>query len=701
MSKAKAKEENLYPEGEEEEEEEEEEEDEEEEEEEWDELKPLEELEELEDGPSTFFVGGFSISKKLSSALEGVKYKEDRVLLFPGVHGGPSARTPADREDVLELDEYVYAGLHIESVPFYLGKKTRYSSKELYPKVGRRVGPWCVYLANAMASTSGENADRMAALPPPSTTASPANPLLAGAAMGARKTDASSSSGTTTSMASSLYGKAITPTEVDASAFPVMATRLVLRYDMRSQEEKEADARPPLKHYEQIPDEEEEESGEEEDGEGGADGGENADRRPSNSRAEDDEEEEEEEDASTAPSARTTTITIQGICFLGGLVWEPLTRSTVQHCVLGIPSTVMKDFPITEQATVVAKGLSEGTLRSCIIYGASQCGLYAFPHSQIHVQHCIIDGPGMTEVLLQGSDKLRSIRHLSSLAMLEYRTRLRLGGSGANASRTHAEKGLDDDGGLGDGVLGGGGRLETTTQFIVPQKVCCDVGVCCDDADIELQDCMISNTRLGISLHEGCDHARLEAVDVRCCLEVGIYYFGLSGCARLSQSSVRCCGRECILIDGPHDDVVRQAMGAYKAEHHIVDPLPGEDGDAPEEEEEEAEEETEAKGPSPRVKTKHPVFAQHPSIKKCSIRGAVRVQGEVFTGAVRDNVIFRPLREGLGSVAALGGMAAAEAKGGEDLIIGPNLGSSYPRALHGFVYSGVEGSRATPAVSSG
>lgn len=710
---------------EEEEEEIEEEEEEEEDEEEWDELKPLEELDELDDGPSTFFVGGFSVCKKLSTAIENVKFKEDRVLIFPGVHGGPQARCPADRDDLVELDEYLCDGLQIEGVPYYLGKKAGYPVKDLCPKVGRRVGPWCTYYAAASAAATSATASASGGeghldavqgggstaaggiLLPSSSTAIPGGTNMMRAKM------EQSSSASTTSMASSVYGTTITPTKVDASMYPVLATRLVLKYDYRSAEEKEADPRKPLKHYVQLPDDDEEER--DEDGEGGGeDDGDEDDQRRSGGRGgeeeDDGDEEGEEEEEDTWRSRRAPTITIQGICLLGGLVVEPLTRSLVRHCVLGIPTTVMRDFPITERITVEAKALGEVTLRNCIIYGGTAYGIYAYPRSAINVQQCIIDGPGTTEVLLQGGDRLRSVRHLSSLALLEYRTRMRAGGGsgggggmgGASASRLYGEKGRPEDYGMGGGGADGA-VIESMANFVIPSTVVCDVGIFCDDADIEVVDCMISNTRLGICFHDACEHCLVTAVDVRCCKEVGIFYFGASGCARLIQSCIACCGRECILVKGLHEAEVREKEREYKIEHHIVDKLPSADGQEEDDEEEDEDEEGEGDvvGPRSRVKTKHPVFAQHPSIKKCSVKGGVRLQGEIRTGAIVDNLVFRPLKGGAWSVAAVGGRAAAAAlAGGNDLIVGPHLGASHHGAVRGFLFSGIEGNRITSAVES-
>eukprot|EP00796_Vickermania_ingenoplastis_P000344 gene344-195_t len=580
----------------------------------WMELIDLDEIDELGNGPSTFFVGGFSVCNRLSGAIERVQYKEDRVLVFPGVYGGPEARSPQDRDDVVELDEFRLAGLHIEGVPFSLGKKGGYPVKDKLPKVGRRVGPWYTYYAAAAANIEESSGKAML-----------------------------ESAKTTTSMASSVYGRAVTPTAVDPVAFPLLATRLVLKYDMRPEAERDADPRRPLVRYEQEADEEGEEEADEE-GEGEADG---------ERRRDGDGEEEEEDEEDDAPKT-VTTIVLQGLCFLGGLVVEPLTRSLIRHCVFGIPTTVMPNFPITETATVVAKALGEVALENSVIYGGTKYGIYAFPRSRLNVRHCIIDGPGTTAALLQGANCLRSVRHLSVLALLEYRTRFRAG-----LAQTGKQPGSETD---------------RFAHFVVPDAVVCDVGVFCDDADVYIQDCIISNTRLGLCLR-------------RLCKEVGVYYYGLSGCARLRQSCISACGRECLLIKGLHEAEVQKELQQYKLAHNVKDVLADEEEEEPEADEEDAVE----TGPRPRVKTSHPNFAQHPSIRQCTIVGAVRLQCDVRTGALSDNLVFRPLKEGELSVAAVGDI------GDKDLITGPNIGAYFPPTVAGFTYCGVEGTRQAPA----
>lgn len=594
----------------------EEEESEEEEIEEWLELIELDEIDGLEDGPSTFFVGGFSVCNKLSTAVESVQYKEDRIRVFPGVFGGPDARSPADRDDVIELDEYRLAGLHIEGVPFAMGAKRGYPVRERFPNIGRRVGPWYIYLAAAATKLEEKSGKTLL-----------------------------ESSKNTTSMASSVYGKTFTPTEVDPQSFPVLHTRLVLKYDLRTEAEKEQDEIKPLKHYQQEADEDEDDEEAEE----------------PNEDPEEVEEENEGAEKRAAPS-----MCIQGLCFLYGLVVEPLTRALVQHCVFGVHTSVLKQFPIQDGSTVEAKALCEVRLENCIIYGSRKTGIYAFPRSSLSIRHSIIDGPGTSESLIETAKKLRSVRHLSSLAVLEYRARFRAG-LVMNASNKGA---------------GGSGESDSLANFIIPDTVVCDVGVFCDDADINVQDCIISNTRLGVCLHDSCERAELRAIDIRSCQEVGLYFFGTSGCARVSQSYVSACGRECLLIKGLHPTETQKALEAYKIEHNIQNLTAEEEA---ENEEEPEDEENDAAGPQPRLKTNHPLFAQHPCVKNCSFIGGVRVQGDVRLGAVGDNFVYRPSKEGPLSVAAVGDL------GDEDLIVAPSIGAEEPCSMRGFKYCGVEG----------
>lgn len=718
------------------EEEDEEEEEEDEEVEEWSELVPLDDIDALEDGPSTFFVGGFSACQKLSEAIARAQYAQDRILIFPGAfteaqttNAGSGPRFPAgSADDVVIVNEARLKGLCIEGVPFSRAmepfptkvilahnnrrgtssqrakaKALRVLLSQKEPTVGRRVGPWFTYAAAAAANSNNTNGGNSAA----TATAS------GGGAAG--------SFTMTTTMGSSIYGATVTPMVVDASRFPVFSSRLVLRTSAAavaaSDNENTSPASPvaPLKHYAQEPDENEDEDDEDEDGNGDDGGGDEEKENSSSSRNNNYQEDvDDEEDAGSAAGGGVggkgvPSVTIQGLVFTGGAALEPLTDGLLRHCILGAPSILHTD-PFTSAAvvrhgtTLTAHPLTDARVERCVVYGGEKHGVYAFPRSAVAFTSCLIDGPSRSASMLTQQTAQRPVRHApSTLAMLE--------GKAAQRALAAAAEGGEDGG------SGGSGDSEQqfsamAAAFTTPAAgdTLCEVAVFCDDADASFTDCMITHARLGLLLHDRCSGTKLTACDVRCMEEVGVYCYGLAGCAVIRQCTARSCGRECLLVAGPAESQAAAAEAQYREEYGIPadtvkksgsDDDDGEDGD---------EETDDEKGGRKR----RPVFAQHPHIRQCVFTGAVRLQGLVGDGACIDNLVFAPRidnsttatsdnnskKNGFNGTGTLGAAAAARANaaGGEvdaatasSLIQGPNFGVAKTFPQRGFAVAGRDG----------
>lgn len=367
----------------------------------WDTLIPLDELENMEDGPSTYYVGGFAVCPSLSEALSAVHYTQDRILIFPGLHDGtrrvisnaahatpsgttPSAASESNTVETIVLDETRLGGLKILSVPFARGRaggyaghyfthhtasftsssllssapyradaeasggamhsyRTRderdYEANEneegrgdahaavrerdceaLFYADGRsRVGPWFDYVAAASLHTT--HAGSGALVSTASSTAAPSSAVTA----------------------AQLYANWITPTEMSITHCPVLVSRLVLRYgDVERHAATAAERNSRTEglveyqqdytgddDYEKDGDVENEEENEEEDGaheEGHRRGGRDAALQ-------------ERAWGGYPPHA----IMLAGLVVLHGMECGPLTRSVVQHCVLGLGSVAMTD----------------------------------------------------------------------------------------------------------------------------------------------------------------------------------------------------------------------------------------------------------------------------------------------------------------------------------------------------------------------
>lgn len=616
---------------EEEEDEEEEEEDEEEEIEEYGTIIPLEEIDELQDGPSTHYVGGFSITERITDAISAVKYTTDRILIFPGEHGG--AKT---KEETIVLDEARLKGLRIEGVPYSLAGKGGYPQDERIPAVDRRVGPWFTFAAAANV-TAGVGTYQGGGV------------------------NGSNTAKISTSMASSVYSELVTRTRVDAADFPVIASKFQILYTAPSEatEPSAGEAMKPLMVYTQEPDEEEDEE---------SDDDQHNDRgRNDPDRGSEDDDDDEEEDAEPKP---VVSIAINGLCLLNGVELMPLTRAAIRHCVMGAPSTLMPTHPITYDTTVVAHPLTEAVIERSIIYGGHRHIVYAFPRSMAVFRSCILDGPSLTTSLVQRLGVRRDVRHkTNAIAILEVKAAQRE----ATASRTVTTQRLV------------GAETGELANFVIPAETACEVALMCDDADLTVEDCMIANTRLGVLMHEACTGLRIVACDVRSVKEVGLYSYGLGGCGKFLQSSIRACGRECVLIEGPTEDVAEATLQEYKTLHGIVSTEAEE-----EEEEEPADDEEEP------VK-RRPIYAQHPSIRQCTFCGHVRLQGSVRDGAIVDNIVEEVMssRTTLGSatlkVPAItktektsAAAAVADNEGAANILEGPNFGIRKAWPLRGF-----------------
>lgn len=683
--------------GEEEEDDEEAEEEEEEEElAEWTELTPLADLEAMEDGPSTYMVGGYSACHHLGESIGQVKYKEDIVVVFPGMYTeaypGATAGAP------LTLNEARLGGLRIYSVPYARqyasGEKDGTAAGAIPPKYAapskRRVGPWFTWLTAAATATlltqddsssgsgSGDNGNGGGGRD------GVANPLKIAASRAVAAMDMRSSASaatvtttTTTTSGASVFAPAVTATVVDAASYPIFTFPVSIVYTEDEVGSSSTSRVGGLPHYKQeAPEDDDDDAADAQDdshGEG---------NHNSNDGNEDLEEGGGEDGSDAGAQAGTTAksaaprcelaLTLAGCCLSGGITLGALTRATVAHCIVGTPQPpAASTAPL--RIAVTAASLTEALVEHCVIFGGAAYGIYAFPRAALTLQSTLVEGHNTDAAQACGGGvgpSAAESRNAVAAAELPSSALERLERRRARAERLRAfqQRGGDvENGGGGSGEESGSGSGSpyidvedgVLPRFVVPQTAStCDVGIMCDDADVRLADCLISHVRLGLLLHGGCAGTKICGLDIRSCNEAGLYIYGLAGAAEVVRSCVRACGRACLLLIGPSSAEVAQAAAFPSS--NVASSV---DGDG----------EDESGG------AHRPVLAQHPYLTENMLIGAVRVQGEVRSGAVVDNFVFLPKEEKT-IVAA----AAAQ-----------TLLSVDEAAQRGFTYVGVEGERVT------
>ncbi|KAI5685507.1 hypothetical protein MNV84_04704 [Leishmania braziliensis] len=663
--------ENDLPHGssEEEEEEEEEEEDEDEEIEEWTEMVPLSELEELEDGPSSYFVGGFSVCSYLGDAIDRVQFKEDVVLVFPGVYAAASSSSPSSSAP-LELNEAKLGGLCVYSVSYASEHGGREKMKE--PRYAspskRRVGPWFTYLtaaATAVFLVQGGGSGGAESL----KSRKAYNPLQAAASKAAAALDSQDAAATTamnTTSGSSVFAPAITATTANAQLYPVFDFLISIVYNDESTGVA-ASSTCGLPHYVQQQDSDKGDESEEgeETGETGGDGG--------------DEPEQESQEPAAGALREEAAITLAGVCARAGVMIGSITRTHITHCVIGSPQqhqTSCEAGAVAPRIAITAAPLTEALVDYCLVYGGSSYGLYAYPRCALTMRSCIVEGPNAAAVAYNtaGASVISkppagSGREGSAIVQLQRRqARTQL----LRRYMDRFDEGLDKNTGNGargsasldveDGVL---------PRFCVPGAsgaaaaaipIPCEVGIMCDDADVHIEDCLVTHTRHGVLLHGGCTGTVVKGLSVRSIAQVGLYVYGMAGAADVQYSSVHACGEACLLVVGPSAAQVLAAEAALPTR--------------PSEESEEEEDGEACSGHTRR----RPVFAQHPHIRSNWFIGAVRVQGEVRSGAMVDNLVFLPRDEKR--------VAAAASAAAQTLL------TVTANAARGFAYVGIEGERA-------
>ncbi|KAG5476142.1 hypothetical protein LSCM4_05101 [Leishmania orientalis] len=654
--------------GSDEEDEEDDEEDEEEEQiEEWTELTPLNELAELEDGPSSHFVGGFSVCHHLGDAISRVQFKEDVVLVFPGVYAAASASSPSSSSP-LELNEALLGGLCVYSVPYAREHALHGGMKTTEPRYAapskRRVGPWFTYLTAAATAVflmqAGDSGDIES-----ETANKGCNPLQAAAKMAAAAVDsqaAATTSTMSTTSGSSVFAPVITATTVNPQLYPVFDFSISIVY---KDEAAGAAASPTygLRHYvQQLDSDEEDDEGEviNEAGDG------------------DDEDEAEQEGAGAPASREEVAITLAGLCVRAGVSIGSITRAHITHCVIGSPqqySTSSEAGAAAPRITVTAEPLAEALVDYCLVYGGSAYGLYAYPRCALTMRSCIVEGPnaaaaaynaaGASSISARSAGCSRGGSAIEQLQRRQARTQW-LRDYMARVEESQEEN--TSDGGRGgasfdveEGVLPRFCVPGTKTAAAAAIPISCEVGIMCDDADLNLTDCLVTHTRHGVLLHGGCAGTVVKGLSVRSIAEVGLYLYGMAGTADIQYSSVCACGQECLLVVGPSAAEVAAAEAA----------LPTRPSDEDEVDDEEASSDHEQR---------RPIFAQHPYIHSNCFIGAARVQGEVRSGAMMDNLVFLSREER--SVATAAAVAAQK------------LLAVTSDTARGFAYAGVEGERA-------
>lgn len=620
-----------------EEEEDEEDESEMEEMEEWDEMTPLEELQEMEDGPSTYFVGGpFSKCQYLGEAVDVVQYREDVILVFPGTYKTarplhPAAEAPSTPLPLV-LDEAEVGGLRIYSVSYSRGTAGGYPTSVPYKeamrpmsKIPRRVGPWFSFFTAATATAALAEREGFLGSAKESTAGHQKPSARIKAAVLANAVGRGVSSGVDTTVSvSSVYGSVITPTLSVPELCPVFEYPILLRYETKNLDaegEVAADTEPRrLRNYIQ----EEEEEDEEEEGEDGDEAA--AEQRQQQQRQQqDDEDDEEDQPTSPADHRAKRAVTLAGLCFSSGVVLDPLTRTHILHCVIGAPAPAAAPPP---DRTVALRcgSLCEALVELCVIFGERNYAVYAYPRCAMYMRSCLIEGPSAAAVAATAAEAARQQRSTMSEAttasvvtqLVQRRARALLRGQNTINGRSGDGDGEQDDEMPIDMEEG------TVPTFSAPTQTACDVGVFCDDADVMIEECAISNTRLGILLHDGCAGVRLRSIDIRSVAEVGMYLYGMSGAASIEYSSIRACGRECLLVVGPSAADVAAAEAALPPDHS--------EGSSSGDEDDSEDGEGVRKG--------RPVFAQHPNIRHLNVFGTVRISGEVRCGTMVDNILY-------------------------------------------------------------
>lgn len=648
----------------------------------WTELTPLDDLDALEDGPSTFLVGSFSTCQYLGEAIDRVKYKEDIVVVFPGVYAAARSSSSASAA-ALELNEARLGGLRIYGVLYarehVIAGANDNAAVPKYAAVSkRRVGPWFTWLTAAatMALLKEEGGgDTSSSSTNNSSNSRKGNPLKVAASRAVAATDtpapAAGSGGAaqataTTTSGCTVFAAAITATTANAVHFPILDFPITFSYT-------HSDGVVPggLPHYKQ-------EAGDDAAGDDGAEEeDEDAHEQPND---------EDDEDGATgshgdaagksAAAARgERAITFAGCCARAGVLLNPLTRTTVTHCVIG-SSSAAADGSSPPRIAITAAALTEALVDHCLVFGGTSYGVYAYPRAALTLQSTLVEGANAEAERACGAAAAAAATSASGgaganngatsvggsvMAQLEHRRaraqRLRTfldgNGGGDDAEAT-------EDGGSGAGSAYVDAEAGVLPRFVVPQTPpTCEVGVMIDDADVRVEDCMVTHTRLGVLLHDACTGTKVRGLDIRSCSEAGLYVYGLAGAAEVVNSMVRACGRACLLIVGPSPAEIAQAAAVR-----------GEDG-ADDDAEDDAED---ADGGAAR----RPVLAQHPYLKANTFIGAVRVQGEVRSGAVVNNFVFLPKEEK---------SAAAVATAAQTLV------TVEAAARRGFTYVGVEGER--------
>jgi hypothetical protein len=647
---------------------------------EWTELMPLAELEAMEDGPSTYLVGSYSTCQHLGDAIDFVKYKEDVVVVFPGVYTKP--RQDATTGQALVLNEAHLGGLRVCGVDYArehggaAGTAASASIKASAPSK-RRAGPWFTWLTAAAAATlltqEGGGVDNGVANPL-KTAAS-----RAVAATEARGTTATAAAVATTTSGSSVFAPAITTTTANPAVYPVFDFPISVVYDGSAEgDETAAVVGGGLVHYKQVVIDDE--AAEEDDGEDGS---------TNNNNNNDGDGDEDEVGAGSESQAGKTgkgtavrtdrAITLAGCCARGGLSLDSLTRTTVTHCVVGSPQQ-QQPSSSSSSATALriairAAPLTEAVVDHCLVYGGTAYGVYAYPRAALSLQSCLVEGPNAEAAKVCGGGSLAehfTARNVSAAHGVSVMDELERRHARALRQRAFLQRGEAADGDDGSSSSGGSAYVDVEEgvlpRFITPQTITsCEVGVMCDDADVHMYDCLVSHVRLGVLLHGGCAGTKMRCLDIRSCSEAGLYVYGVGGAAEVVNSAVRACGRACLLLVGPSAAEVAQARAALGGTH----------GSSADEDVDD-----DAINANGGAKRHRPVFEQHPYIKSNTFIGAVRVQGEVRSGAVVDNFVFLPKEEKESAATAAQSLLLVDAT-----------------ARRGFTYVGVEGDRVTGRVS--
>ncbi|CAC9496609.1 conserved hypothetical protein [Leishmania infantum JPCM5] len=655
--------------GEEEEEEEEEDEDDEEEIEEWTEVTPLSELAELEDGPSSHFVGGFSVCNHLGDAIDRVQFKEDIVLVFPGVYAAASSSSPSSSSP-LELNEAQLGGLRVYSVSYarehssHGGSKRAAEPRYMSPSK-RRVGPWFTYLTAAAAAVflaqgSSGGGTKYA------KSSKAHNPLEAAALKAVEAIDSRKAASTTTmhtTSGSSVFAPAITATTANPQLYPVFDFPISIAYT-KEPVDAAASSTCGLPHYmQQAQDSDEDEEDEEANETGGGD---------------DSGAEQEQEEPGAGALREEVAITLAGLCARAGVTIGALTRTHITHCVIGSPQqhpTSSEASTVAPRIAITAAPLSEALVDHCLVYGGSAYGLYAYPRCALAMRSCIVEGPNTEAATYNAASASAASAAsaggscggsaLAQLQRCQARTQL------LRRYMDRFEEGQAHD----TGASGRGGESRDIEEGVLPRfcvpgasaagaaaiPMPCEVAIMCDDADVQLTDCLITHTRHGVLLHGGCAGTVVKSLSVRSIAEVGLYVYGMAGAADVQYSSVLACGLACLLVVGPSAAQVAAAEAELPAR--------------PSEEDEEEGTEQSEDGQDRR----RPIFSQHPHIRSNCFIGAVRVQGEVRSGAMVDNLVFLPRDEQ--------GVAAAAAAGAQTVLSVP------ADTERSFAYVGMEGER--------